>query len=120
MESMARIIQGYLWVLILLPAVAVAQFAAPAPVRVLPADELLQTLGVQATANDVILKIEEIGQDIGSRFMESRGGALLEDIKAKTGVDLVAFISFVWGMVVYLYIQIHAVLVDIATKLGAP
>ncbi|MBI4134842.1 MAG: hypothetical protein HY471_01900 [Candidatus Sungbacteria bacterium] len=91
----------------------------PGPLRVLTVDEIFQTLGVSVTSSDVTRTIQTMASDIASRFLSSRGGALLDDIKAKTGVDLVAFISFVWQVFTYLFIQIYAVLSDIANKFGA-
>lgn len=108
------------WIIVLgVAPVLVVAIEPPSQLQVLTPDQIIQSLGFQTSFSSITDVVQRIGSDIGSRFLESRGGEVVEDINAKTGVDLVKFFQFVIGVIYYLFVEIYAVLIDIATKLGA-
>lgn len=118
---MTYFILRHVWiVLILAPLLVSAQYLAPPPLEVLTPDEVFRALDVDATSYRIISLLQSFGSDLWSRFSSSRGGAALEDVKAKTGIDLAQFFSFVFRILGYLFLQMYAILSDVAAKLGAP
>lgn len=103
-----------------LPLIVLAQILAPGPVKVLTPDEFLQTFSSTKSYAQVTEIAQSILRDLGRRFQASRGQEIVNDINAKTGIDLEKFFGFVIQILVYLFTQIYAVVVDIATKFGTP
>lgn len=103
--------------LLITPALTLAQLQVPR-LTVLSPDETLRSVGLPFTISGATEALSGYFQDIGSRFLESRGGDVVRDINLKTGVDLVKFLQFVIQIVFYLFVQIYAVLADIAAKLS--
>lgn len=118
---MTFLVSRYAWlVLVFLPLAALAQFAPPPSLNVLTPDQVFEELGVPARMSDITGFLRAFSSDLWFRFMASRGGDVLLDIEAKTGIDLPKFLSFAFGIFWYLFLEIYAVLADIAAKLSAP
>ncbi|MBI2054545.1 MAG: hypothetical protein HYT39_00375 [Candidatus Sungbacteria bacterium] len=105
---------------LLLPSLALAGTIQMTPLRILTPDEFLRTLGFQISAGEVSGRAQNILQDIEARFRQSRGMELVQYVEKDTGINLIALVRNILTISAYLFVQIFAIISDIASKLAAP
>ena len=105
---------------LLLPSLVLAGTIQMTPLKVLTPNEFLQTLGFQISAGEVSGRAQNILQDLEARFLQSRGMELVQYVEKDTGINLIALVKNILTISEYLFVQIFAIISDIASKLAAP